>query len=214
MAQRVRTLVFMLGFVALLGAGCDSGGGEIRVGDTGDRDATTKGTTAPRTGDPRTTKENLSGGRVETCGGGSMYLNAKEKKSLELHNRARTERGIKPLCAQPALTKAARAKSRDMIERDYFSHTPPGGGATLAERLESHGYTLEGDWKVAENIAWGNYSYVTPEYVFGIWMDSPTHRPHILDGELRQIGVGTHTGTYKRYENTTMYTAEFAGFNR
>ena len=41
-------------------------------------------------------------------------------------------------------------------------------------------------------------------------MDSLSHRPHILDGEFRQIGVGTHTGTYKGYEDATMYTAEFA----
>lgn len=204
MVQKVRALAFLFGLVVLLGIGCDSGGGESRIGDTGARNATTDGTTTPRTG-----KAELSGGRVETCSGGSMYLNAKEKKTLELHNRTRTERGIKPLCAQPALTEAARAHSRDMIERDYFSHVPP-EGTTLAKRLERHGYTLEGNWKVAENIAWGNYSYGTPEYVFGGWMDSSSHRPHILDGELRQIGVGTHTGTYKGYENATMYTAEFA----
>lgn len=210
MVQRVRALAFLFGFVILLGGGCggvesqdrDSGGGG------GTRGGPAEGATTPRTG-----KEELSGGRVETCGGGSMYLNAEEKKTLELHNRTRTERGLKPLCVQPALTEAARAHSRDMIERDYFSHVPP-EGATLAERLERHGYTLEGNWKVAENIAWGNYSYGTPEYVFGGWMDSPSHRPHILDGEFRQIGVGTHTGTYKGYENAIMYTAEFGVVNR
>ena len=208
MAQRGRALAFLLGFVILLGTGCDSGGGEGRTGDTGAGDTTTEGTATPRTG-----KEELSGGRVETCSGRSIYLNAKEKKILQLHNRARTERGLESLCAQPALTEAARAHSRDMIEKDYFSHTPP-GGATLAERLESHGYTLEGNWKVAENISWGNYSYGTPEYVFEGWMDSTSHRPHILNGEFRQIGVGTHTGTYKGYENATMYTAEFGVRNQ
>lgn len=89
------------------------------------------------------------GGPVETCDGGSIRLNAAEKKLLELHNEARTQRGLEPLCVNPALTEAARAHSEDMIEKDYFAHTTP-DGETLGDRLKSFGYTPEGYrlWKV------------------------------------------------------------------
>lgn len=111
---------------------------------------------------------------------------------------------------QPALTEAARAHSKEMIRKDYFSHNSY-GGAFLVGRLRRHWYTTEGyrSWLVAGNIAWGNGSYGTPEYVFDGWMASESHRPNTLSEEFRQIGVGTHTGEYKHYESDTAYTAEF-----
>jgi uncharacterized protein YkwD len=41
------------------------------------------------------------------------------------------------------------------------------------------------------------------------WMKSDGHRRNILDGEFREIGVGTYTGTYGDTERVTMYTAGF-----
>jgi uncharacterized protein YkwD len=41
------------------------------------------------------------------------------------------------------------------------------------------------------------------------WMKSTGHRRNILNGKFREIGIGTHTGTYKRYKGWTMYTADF-----
>lgn len=162
------------------------------------------------TGPADSARPELSGGRVETCGGGRLYLNAKEKRILELHDQARKRRGLEPLCVHPALTEAARAHSREMIERDYFSHESY-RGASLVERLERFGYTTGdyGSWKVAGNIAWGNHSEGAPGDVFEGWMNSPDHRPHILSEDFRQVGVGASTGTYKSYEETTMYTVDF-----
>jgi uncharacterized protein YkwD len=97
-----------------------------------------------------------------------------------------------------------------MIRKDYFSHNSY-DGTSLVERLRRHGYTTEGyrSWRVAGNIAWGNYSQGAPGYIFGGWMNSESHRPHILSEGFRQIGVGTYTGEYKSYKNSTAYTAEF-----
>ena len=36
--------------------------------------------------------------RVKTCGGGSIELKAAEKRMLDLHNQARTNRGLSRLC--------------------------------------------------------------------------------------------------------------------
>jgi uncharacterized protein YkwD len=155
--------------------------------------------------------EERSGGYlVETCGGSSIRLDAPEKVLLKLHNEARRQRGLESLCLEPALVEAARAHSRDMMERDYFAHTSP-DGETLGERLKRFGYTPEGYgyWKVGGNIAWHSGSEPQPENMFEGWMDSEGHRDNILSEDFRQIGIGTYTGQYKSYEESIMYTADF-----
>ena len=70
--------------------------------------------------------EAAGGGYASRCGGGKIYLHAKEKRLLTLHNNARRDHGSKPFCVSPALQRAARAHSEDMIQRDYFSHYTKG----------------------------------------------------------------------------------------
>ena len=54
---------------------------------------------------------------AKTCDGGSIALDAGEKRMLELHNKARTRRGLKPLCVHPALTASgARSLAGDNQE--------------------------------------------------------------------------------------------------
>ena len=202
----VLLLVFVASFPVLAGCAVNlEGGAEAeRAGDPAAGGSTASG------GATRAAADQSSGGRVETCDGGTIRLNAQEKRTVELHNEVRRERDLEPLCVQRALTEAARVHSREMIRKDYFSHESY-GGASLVERLRRHGYTTGGyrSWRVAGNIAWGNGSYGTPEHIFDGWMASESHRPHILSGEFRQIGVGTYTGKYKDYRGATAYTAEF-----
>ena len=186
--------------LALLIAGC--GGEEGRAGSP---DGGTTGDTAAVS-----TAEASDGGQVQTCNGGGIYLNATEKQLLGLHNETRKERGLKPLCVHPALTEAARAHSKDMIEQDYFAHATP-SGESLGERLRHFGYTPKGYsyWKVGGNIAWHSGPEPEPENMFSGWMNSPHHRANILAEDFRQIGLGTYAGAYKSYKESVMYTAEF-----
>ena len=92
---------------------------------------------------------------VKTCGGGSISLNVKEKRVLVLHNVARTDHGLKPLCADLGLTRAARSHSREMIEKDYFSHSSY-NGESVSERLRRFGYHRS---IYAENIAGGSGTF-------------------------------------------------------
>lgn len=145
------------------------------------------------------------GGDVATCGGGSLYLDAQETRSLRLHNQARAERGLGKLCVSATLTKAARAHSREMIDRDYFAHNSH-NGETPAARLRRFGY----DWRTyGENVAWGSGPYASPQSRFETWMKSPGHRTNILNRKFREIGVGTARGTFKRNANATTYTVDF-----
>ena len=147
---------------------------------------------------------------VKTCNGGTMELNSSEKRTLDLHNQTRADRGLPRLCVHPVLTSAARSHSRQMLDKDFFSHDSY-NGETSGERLERFGYTLKGYsyYKVGENIAWGSGSYGSPDNTFKNWMNSSGHKANILDKNFREIGIGARTGTYKTYTGTTMYTVDF-----
>jgi uncharacterized protein YkwD len=142
---------------------------------------------------------------VKTCGGGSISLKINEKRVLALHNVARAANGLKPLCADPRLTRAARSHSREMIEKDYFSHFSFNGESVI-ERLGRFGYHQS---IYAENIAGGSRTLGGPDSTFRRWMNSPGHKSNILDRRFRPVGVGAYTGRYKGTRNYTMYTVDF-----
>ena len=143
---------------------------------------------------------------VTTCAGTSITLSADEKRSLDLHNAQRSAYRLVPFCVDAKLTTAARAHSQEMIDRGYFSHNSY-DGTSFAVRLGQFGYT--GWTALAENIAWGSGSYGDPDRIFTGWMNSAGHRANILNGNLRQIGIGVASGTYLTYAGARMYTADF-----
>ena len=147
---------------------------------------------------------------VKTCTGGTIELNGNEKQTLELHNETRADRGLPRLCVHPVLTKAARAHSESMLEKDFFSHDSYNGESS-GERLERFGYGPKGysDYKIGENIVWGTGSFGSPDSIFKSWMDSRGHGENILDEGFRQIGIGVRMGTYRDHNGATMYTVDF-----
>jgi uncharacterized protein YkwD len=151
---------------------------------------------------------------VKTCEGGYFTLNAAEKGMLDLHNQTRTERGLGPLCLSPILTRLARARSEDMLERDYFSHYTP-EGTTVMNQIERLGYDgPDGYYLAGENLARGGdgTDTDTPEYMFDGLMHSPGHRENILREEFTEVGIGARSGTYQHYADTsTIYTVVFGG---
>ncbi len=150
------------------------------------------------------------GSNVERCEGGKIFLNEKEKKTFVLHNEIRTEHILPTFCVHPRLQEAARAHSKDMIQRDYFSHNTKGRGS-FEKRLVRFGYDAKGYdyYRVGENIALGSGSNGTRESRMSAWMRSDGHRHNILNEEFREIGVGTRTGEFEGVEGVTMYTVDF-----
>jgi uncharacterized protein YkwD len=145
--------------------------------------------------------EAAGGGYASRCGGGKIFLYATEERLLTLHNNARKNHSLKPFCVHPALQKAARAHSKDMIQHDYFSHFTRGRNEDPCTRIRRFGYSSS---YCAENIGYNT----TPEDMFRSWMRSSIHRPNILDESFHEIGIGACTGDYSD-SNTTMYTADF-----
>lgn len=152
--------------------------------------------------------EAAGGGEVRKCGGGGIFLKADERQVFNMQNRERADRGIKRLCVHPALQRAARSHSKDMIQRDYFSHDTKGRNESACERVRRFGYRYSGD-RCAENIAWGSGRKGEPASVMDSWMNSSGHRANILDGGLREVGVGAYKGNFNGYQNATMYTVDF-----
>lgn len=143
---------------------------------------------------------------VRTCGGGSIDLKSAEKNMLDRHNRARAARGMPELCIDPKLQQAARKHARDMLRRDYFSHTTKGSGDSFADRIRAEGYDFR---YAAENIAYGTRSRGWSRNIFNNWMDSSGHRRNILDDNYREVGIALKRGWYQGSKNTHMWVADF-----
>jgi uncharacterized protein YkwD len=108
---------------------------------------------------------------------------------------------LKPFCVHPALQKAARAHSKDMIQRHYFSDHTKGSNEDACSRIRRFGYRSS---YCGENIGYN----ATPDGLFRSWMRSSIHRPNILDDRFHEIGIGACTGDNSD-SKTTMYTADF-----
>jgi uncharacterized protein YkwD len=122
---------------------------------------------------------------------------------VTLTNRARANAGLKSLKVSSTLASVARWRSKDMITRDYFSHTIPGYGKVW-DKLHAIGYC----YKVAgENIGWNNYpDDVATAAIQDMFMGSPGHRANILGKTWDVIGIGA----YKGPTGKKMWTVLFA----
>ncbi|NLE21620.1 MAG: CAP domain-containing protein [Actinobacteria bacterium] len=135
---------------------------------------------------------------------------ANEAALLKLINQARTRRGLTAVKVVRTLDKAALAHSRDMIARDYFSHSSR-AGASVAARARKAGYSTSGwsSWSIGEVIALGSGSKGKVRSVFKAWMRSSGHRKVILRKSWRDVGIGCSRGTYKGVRGVCMYTVDF-----
>ncbi len=181
-----------------------------KAGDTSLTD-TNSGSTPGDTGSTGANNGSAAGNTgVETCSGETIELNGDEKQMLDLHNQARANNGLPPLCVHPDLTEAARFHSQEMLDKGYFSHDSRNGESVKA-RLERFGYAFAGHpyWKYGENVSWGSGDLGAADRRFDEWMDSPEHRANILDKNFSEVGIGARTGTFEAQDGAKMYTVDF-----
>lgn len=115
--------------------------------------------------------------------GGGTIDDAQVEVFVDRVNAHRRSLGLNALTWDPAAADVALEHSRDMVLRDYFSHTNP-DGETSADRLEAAGIQFS---VAGENIAFG---YTSGEAVFEAWLDSPDHRENIEYPAFTHHGVG------------------------
>jgi len=139
-----------------------------------------------------------AGGSGSSAGGAV----GKEQQMVNLINQARTNSGLPPLQVSSQLTNAARAKSRDMINNNYFSHTSPTFGS-FTNLLSQYGVSYR---SAAENLAMNSNGSVTGAH--DMLMASPGHRTNILGSSYSHVGVGIQV----RSDGSHFYTQLFVGY--
>jgi uncharacterized protein YkwD len=109
-----------------------------------------------------------------------------EAEMLEMVNNERVKVGLHPLKADPELTIVARAHSRDMFARGYFSHyTPEGKDPFDRMRAARVRFITAG-----ENLAMGRTLSICHKGL----MNSPGHRANILRPAFGRLGIGVLDG--------------------
>lgn len=105
-----------------------------------------------------------------------------ENKMLALVNAERAKAGVAALTMDAKITEVARAHSRDMFTRRYFSHYSP-EGKDASDRMEKGGVTF--------TIAGENLAYAPGvETAHQGLMESPGHKRNILDPQFKRVGIG------------------------
>lgn len=120
-----------------------------------------------------------------------------ETQMLDLINRERAAAGLTPLVADPDAQIVARAHSRDMWLRGYFSHVNPDGHDPF-DRMKAAGLTYE---TAGENLALAPSLTIAHEGL----MRSPGHRANILEPAFGRIGIGVISAGAEGY----MFTQNF-----
>lgn len=111
-----------------------------------------------------------------------------EAQMLELVNKERTSRGLKPLTADPEMTNVARAHSMDMFVRGYFAHENPDGKDPFQRMRDAQVKFLT----AGENLALAQ----TLEMAHTNLMNSPGHKANILQPAFGRLGIGILDGGY------------------
>lgn len=109
---------------------------------------------------------------------------------VQLTNEDRKEQDLGSLKVNPLLVAAAQAKADDMAAKGYFAHTSPDGSSSWSW-FKGAGYSFS---HAGENLAVNFSDSVDVEKA---WMNSPTHRANILNGNFTEVGIATAVGEYQ-----------------
>ena len=142
---------------------------------------TTTHTSAPKT--PASPSTQQASTQTQSTSAG---LTSAEQQMLNLINQERAKAGLQPLQADAQLTKLARMKSQDMINKGYFSHNSPTYGSPF-DMMKAYGVSYR---TAGENIA-GNQSVQAAHTAL---MNSSGHRANILNASYTHVGIGIVEG--------------------
>jgi len=120
----------------------------------------------------------------------------------ELTNDERVDGDLSPLRRNAVLDAAATLKAQHMAQNEYFAHYAPDGTSPWY----FFGQVDYNFVHAGENLA---IHFNDSSDVVDAWMDSPTHRANIMNGQYSEIGIGTAEGEFEGYK--TVYVVQLFG---
>jgi uncharacterized protein YkwD len=140
-----------------------------------------------------------------TVSGGDLALDGEEQAMLNGINAWRQQHGLPAYAVSPALTRSAAWMSKDMADKNYFSHSDSLGRSAFA-RMADCGYghnTSKG-----ENVAAG---YGDAASTLNQWKNSPSHNANLLSSGNVVIGLARHYNAGATWD--WYWTMDIGGFN-
>ena len=119
-----------------------------------------------------------------------------------LHNSERIKKSLKELTINQLLINSATNKAEAMLASDCWSHYCPDGKSPW-DFFKAAGYEYI---YAGENLGEG---FTTNEALMSAWMNSPTHRSNILNGEFDEIGIGFAKGNYQGIKDNIIVVVHF-----
>lgn len=121
---------------------------------------------------------------------------------VEDTNEERETDALVPLVRNETLDRAATLKAKHMAANGYFAHVSPEGFSPW-HWFDEAGY---GFVHAGENLA---VFFTDSSEIVDAWMASPTHRENIMNGNYREIGIGTAEGEFEGHE--TVFVVQLFG---
>lgn len=181
MKEKVLGWIVFLTLIALTWWGSAQPGSARIVGMNGDATLREVAASWVREQKEMLARQPASGRTAMSSGSAGIVVGdeAAENAILEMINEERAKQGLPPLAMDEDLRARARERSRDMLERGYFSHYDPQTGHLLTEYAENlaqrTGIAIEGT--MAPSVARN-------------WWNSPGHYANIIDPGSHRAGIG------------------------
>jgi uncharacterized protein YkwD len=134
----------------------------------------------------------------------NTFSSTSEQQLYTLTNNARAANGLRKLVWDSTLASIARWRSKDMITRNYFSHSIPPSGESVFNVMSQKGYCFN---VAGENIGWNTYpDDQATAAIQDAFMSSSGHRANILGKAWDVMAVGAYKGS----DGKKMWTVLFA----
>jgi len=155
-------------------------------------------------------------GRCKWAHAGPRHVSRKHARHAVVCqiNKKRRRHGLSGVDSKHALRQAGKRHSKYMQGHNCFAHQCP-GEKDLVGRINATSYLpCNCSWGVGETLAWAARGGGTPSAIVRFWMHSAPHRHVLLDGQLKNVGIGLIWGSPSNPgARAATYTADF-GYKR
>ena len=139
--------------------------------------------------------------------GVNSFSSSSEGQLITLQNQARASAGLKSLKLSTSLRTIARWRSKDMAERNYFSHTIKGTSRNVFWYMQhEYGYCFKLAGENIGTVTWAGASEEeATNWIFDQFMNSSGHRANIMGKSWDVVAVGAYRTTGDKFLWTALF---------